>query len=60
MDTDTGEIAPTVTYAQVRDALEKAKDDDARALAQDMIRSVSDEAQRAELTELAKLLADAP
>lgn len=60
VDTDTGEIAPTVTYAQVRDALEKAKDDDARALAQDMIRSVSDEAQRAELTELAKLLADAP
>ena len=60
VDTDTGEIASPVTYATVRDALEKAKDDDARALAQDMIRSVSDEAQRAELTELAKLLADAP
>ena len=63
VDTHTGEIAheaPTMTYAQVRDALERAKSDDDRALAVDMIRSVADEAQRAELTELAKLLADAP
>ncbi|MBK7794227.1 MAG: hypothetical protein IPJ62_18180 [Betaproteobacteria bacterium] len=62
VDTDTGEIeTPThLTYAQVRDALERAKTDDDRALAVDMIRSVQDEAQRAELTELAKLLADAP
>ena len=44
----------------LRDALERAKTDDDRALAVDMIRSVQDETQRAELTELAKLLADAP
>lgn len=48
------------TYAEVRDRLEHAKTDDDRALAQDMIRSVADEAQRAELSELAKLLADKP
>jgi hypothetical protein len=61
VDHDTGEITPpAVTYAQVRDALENAKTDDDRALAQDMIRSVADEAQRAELQEVAKLLQDAP
>ena len=59
VDTDTGEIAP-LTYAQVRDRLENAKSPDDFALAQDMIRSVADEAQRAELSELAKLLADKP
>jgi phage recombination protein Bet len=48
------------SYAEVRDRLENAKTDDDRALAVDMIRSVADEAQRAELTELAKLLQDAP
>lgn len=47
------------SYAEVRDRLERAKGDDF-ALAQDMIRSVADEAQRAELSELAKLLADKP
>ncbi|MBK8688994.1 MAG: hypothetical protein IPN24_11315 [Betaproteobacteria bacterium] len=62
VDTDTGEIEPPthLTYAQVRHELEIAKTDDDRALAADMIRSVADETQRAELTELAKLLADAP
>lgn len=63
VDTATGEIAPespAMSYAQVRDALERCKTDDDRALAVDMIRSVQDETQRAELTELAKLLADAP
>lgn len=63
VDTTTGEIASeasALTYAQVRDALERCKTDDDRALALDMIRSVQDETQRAELTELAKLLADAP
>lgn len=61
VDTDTGEVAgPAVSYATVRDALERAQTDDERALAQDMIRSVPDEAQRAELAEVAKLLADAP
>ena len=49
-----------ISYAQCRDALERAKTDDDRALAQDMIRSVADEAQRNELAELAKLLADKP
>ena len=48
------------SYAEVRDRLENAKTDDDRALAVDMIRSVADEAQRAELTEVAKLPADAP
>ena len=48
------------SYAEVRDRLENAKSDDERALAQDMIRSVADEAQRAELAEVAKLLQDAP
>jgi hypothetical protein len=48
------------SYAEVRDRLESAKTDDERALAVDMIRSVADEAQRAELTEVAKLLQDAP
>lgn len=63
VDTATGEIAPdapVLTYAEVRDRLERAQTDDDRALATDMIRSVADETQRAELTELAKLLADAP
>jgi phage recombination protein Bet len=61
VDHDTGEIAPpAVSYATVRDALEKAQTDDERALAVDMIRSVADEAQRAELTEVAKLLQDVP
>lgn len=55
---ETAAHHPTLTYAQARDAIERAKTEDERALAQDMIRSVSDEAQRAELTELAKLLAD--
>lgn len=49
-----------VSYATVRDLLERAKTDDDRALAADMIRSVADETQRAELAELAKLLADVP
>jgi phage recombination protein Bet len=68
VDTNTGEIERSIetesgysyTYASVRDRLERAKTDDDRALAVDMIRSVADEAQRAELTELAKLLQDAP
>ncbi len=62
VDTDTGEIETPahLTYAQVRHELEIAKTDDDRALAADMIRSVADETQRAELTELAKLLADVP
>jgi hypothetical protein len=65
VDTDTGEIAPqaqqtapSVTYAQVRDALERAQTDDERALAADMIRLVADEAQRAELTDLFRSKAD--
>jgi hypothetical protein len=65
VDTTTGEIteaptqaAPAVTYAQVRDALERAQTDDERALAADMIRMVGDEAQRAELTDLFRSKAD--
>lgn len=49
--------SPTFTYAQVRACLEGAKDDDAKALARDMIRNVADAEQRKELQELAKLLA---
>lgn len=68
VDHETGEVTPQhnetggngLTYAQVRDRLENAKSDDERALAVDMIRSVADEAQRAELLEVAKLLADVP
>jgi hypothetical protein len=53
VNTETGEIAPpAVTYAQVRDALERAQTEDERALAADMIRMVADEAQRAELTDI--------
>ena len=59
-DPNAGKGLHLYTYAEVRDRLENAKTDDDRALAVDMIRSVADEAQRAELTELAKLLADAP
>jgi phage recombination protein Bet len=66
VDTNTGEIERSIetesgyayTYAAVRDKLERAKSSDDFALAVDMIRSVADEAQRAELTELAKLLQD--
>jgi hypothetical protein len=54
------EQQPATSYAQCRDALERAKSSDDFALAVDMIRSVADEAQRAELTELAKLLQDVP
>lgn len=61
VDAETGETqAPVMTYAAVRDRLENAKTPDDFALAQDMIRSVADEAQRNELAELAKLLADKP
>lgn len=68
VDHDTGEITPQhketggngLTYAQVREALETAKTDDEHNLAVDMIRSVADESQRAELLEVAKLLQDAP
>lgn len=68
VDHETGEVTPQhnetsgngLTYAQVRDRLENARTEDERALAVDMIRSVADEAQRAELTEVAKLLQDAP
>jgi hypothetical protein len=61
VDADAGEVTPThLTYAVVRNELETAKTSDDFALAVDMIRSVADEAQRAELTELAKLLQDAP
>ncbi len=59
-DPKAGAALHCYSYAEVRDCLENAKTDDDRALAVDMIRSVADEAQRAELTELAKLLADAP
>jgi hypothetical protein len=61
IDTDTGEVTPThLTYAVVRNELENAKSSDDFALAVDMIRSVADEGQRKELTELAKLLQDNP
>lgn len=49
-----------LSYAAVRAALEGAKTDDAKQLALDMIRSVADEGQRAELTEIAKLLGHLP
>jgi len=49
--------APVFTYAEVRAALEKAADDDAFAVARDMIRGVKDETQRKELDELAAMLA---
>ena len=61
VDTDTGEVTPAhLTYAVVRNELETAKTSDDFALAVDMIRSVADKAQRAELAELAKLLQDNP
>ena len=47
---------PAPSYAAVREALELAQTDDAKALALDQIRSVADEGQRTELTEIAKLL----
>lgn len=57
IDAESGETqAPTYTYAQVRDTLEKAKDADAVALAMDSIRFVADELQRVELRELAETL----
>lgn len=61
IDTDTGEMgAPPLshTYASVRHALEKAKTDDERAVALDMIRHVADAGQQAELRELANVVAD--
>ena len=59
VDVETGETsAPTFSYATVRDAIEKAHDDDERAVAVDMIRLVADESQRAELRELAQVVAD--
>lgn len=44
----------TFTYAQVAAALNEAKDGDTYNLAVDMIRSVADEKQRDELTDIAK------
>jgi phage recombination protein Bet len=44
-----GNAPPTLTYAEVADALAHAKGADALDLAADMIRSVADEQQRAEL-----------
>lgn len=54
------DLAGGFTYAQVRDALEKAKDADARATARDMIRGVPSEEHRGELTKLADLLDEKP
>lgn len=45
--------APAFTYAQVAAALKEAKDGDSFNLAVDMIRSVTDEKQQKELTEIA-------
>ncbi len=61
VDQSTGEIMPqSFSYAEVREKLERATTDDERAMAVDLIRSVSDEAQRTELYEIARLLADVP
>lgn len=61
VNTETGEVAgPAVTYATVRDALERAHNADERALAVDMIRHIQDEAQQIELREVARLLEDVP
>ena len=50
IDAETGEAQPPVyTYAQVRDAIEKAVTEDERAAAVDMIRFVADLDQQAEL-----------
>lgn len=43
---------PAATYAQVRDALEKAQSHDTLDLAADLIGSVADEGQRAELSDI--------
>ena len=43
---------PAPSYAQVRDAIEKAQDHDALDLAGDLIGSVADEGQRAELRDV--------
>lgn len=51
---------PTYTYAEVRDALEKARDADARAAAIDQIRFVVDEVQRTELRALSAAMGDVP
>lgn len=60
-EAETGETAaPTYTYAEVRDMLEKAKDNDALTVAVDSIRFVADEAQRVELRELAAAMGDVP
>lgn len=43
---------PVMTYAQVRDAIEKAQDHDALDLAGDLIGAVADDAQRGELRDV--------
>jgi hypothetical protein len=61
VDAHTGEIGPGMTYAQVADAIAKAKDTDALDQARDLIRSVADELQQAELNGLAaKRFAELP
>jgi hypothetical protein len=53
------EPGSSFTYAEVADAIEKAKDSDAHNLAVDMIRGVADPAQRAELAQIARKKRDA-
>ena len=50
--------APTFTFAQVAERISSAKDVDALAEARDLIRSVEDEAHRADLETLAQFRAD--
>lgn len=49
---DVTDAQPKATYAEVADKLEKAADRDALYVAADLIKAVSDEQQRAELTSI--------
>lgn len=49
---DAATVTPTVTFAQVADALQKARSQDDLDAAADLIRSIDDETQRMELQQL--------
>lgn len=49
---DEPEAPPAITYAEVADKLTKAQNRDALYIASDLIKSIPDESQRAELTKL--------
>lgn len=49
VDSDTGEVTPIVTFANVMEQIQTAETTDALDVAADLLRSVQDEGQRAEL-----------